>query len=157
MNGTLSDADMDELLTSGVFGHIGYCDGGKPYVMPLAYVFHDNEIYGQTTEGRKIELIRKNPLVCFQVQHERNYEWRSVICWGTLEELDFEHMEHKEAIPIIRLLTDRLGGIQKNVGITIPSFSLNGKAVPLTVDGRKSTLFRILVTERTGRFYRAER
>ncbi|MBI5156344.1 pyridoxamine 5'-phosphate oxidase family protein [Candidatus Peregrinibacteria bacterium] len=156
MHGTLSDADMDELLVSGIFGHLGYCDGNKPYVVPLAYVFHDGVIYGQTTEGRKIDLVRKNPLVCFQVQHERNYEWRSVLCWGTFEEFDFERLEHEEALPILTLLTERLGGIQKNVGIVLPSFSLEGAAAAKTVDGRKSVLFRILVTERTGKFYRAE-
>ncbi len=157
MYGTLSDPEMDELLAAGVFGHLGYCDEGKPYVVPLAYVFHDNVFYGQTTEGRKTELIRKNPLVCFQVQHERNYEWRSVVSWGTFEEFDFEHMEHEEALPILQLLTERLAGIQKNVGIVLPSFSLEGTPAAKTVDGRKSVLFRILVTERTGKFYKAER
>jgi hypothetical protein len=50
---SLSDTEIDALLTSEMFCHLACSEGGKPYVVPMAYVFHKNTIYGQTTEGKK--------------------------------------------------------------------------------------------------------
>ncbi len=82
-----------------------------------------------------------------------------MICWGTFEELDFDKLEKTEAMQVFKLLTERIGSIQKNIGIAIPSFSFSfsAKAAPLTVNSRKSILFRILITEKTGRLYAAEK
>src|SRR4029079_330134 len=118
--------------------------------------FHANVIYGQTTEGKKIEILRKNPLVCFQVQKQEGKTWRSVICWGTFEELDFAKLDKAEAVDVAKLLTEHLGSIQDTVGVAVP-FSFAESAMPLTVNNRRSTLFRILVTEKTGKFYVAEK
>lgn len=155
MERALSVGETDALLQSEVFGHLGCTDGSRPYVLPLAYVFHDNVIYGQTSEGKKTDILRRNPSVCFQVQRQEEDQWRSVMCWGTFEELDFGKLEKGEAAAIVALLTERLSGIQKNVGITIP-FSFADGAAPLVLNKRKSTLFRILVTEKTGKLYAAE-
>jgi nitroimidazol reductase NimA-like FMN-containing flavoprotein (pyridoxamine 5'-phosphate oxidase superfamily) len=153
---SLSDTEIDALLTSEMFCHLACSEGGKPYVVPMAYVFHKNTIYGQTTEGKKVDILRKNPLACFQVEKREEHHWSSAMCWGTFEELDFDALEQSEAKEIYKLLTDRLGGIQETVGITIPSFSFSGKAAPLMVHNRKSTLFRIVITEKMGKFYAME-
>lgn len=152
MQGILSESEMNALLSSEVFGHLGCCDNTKPYIVPMAYVYHNNVLYGQTTEGRKVELLRRNPIVCFQVEQLKDKQWKSVICHGTFEEMDFEELKKPEAIELVKLLTERIGGIQENVGITVP-FSFSKSAKPLTANEKKSTLFRILVTEKTGRFY----
>ncbi len=149
MQRTLSDDEIDAVLTSEVFGHLACIDGQKPYIVPLAYVFYGNAIYGQTTEGRKIEIVRRNPNVCFQVQKQEG-SWKSVLCHGTFEELDFEKLEQTEASMIVELLTMRLGAIQGDVGISV-AFGFSGKAAPLSVNHKASTLFRILLTEKTGR------
>jgi hypothetical protein len=155
MQGTLSEAEMNILLSSEVFGHLGCTDGLKPYVVPMAYVFHDNVLYGQTTEGKKVDILRKNPLVCFQVEGLNERQWKSVLCWGTFEEMDFDELQSPEAMTIVELLTKRIGAIQDNVGIAVP-FSFSGGAKPLTVNEKNSTLFRILLKEKTGRWYEAE-
>lgn len=155
MDRALSEPEIHQVLTSEIFGHLACCDSGKPYVVPLAFVFHGNALYGQTTEGKKIEILRKNPLVCFQVQQRKQREWRSVLCWGTFEEFDFEKLGDKESMVIVGLLTKRLGDIQKDVGITLPRYSFNGEAKALLVNDRRSTLFRIVVTEKTGRCFMA--
>lgn len=157
MEHPLSDREMNALLASEIFGHLACCENGRPYIVPLAYVFHENVIYGQTVEGKKTEILRTNPLVCFQVQKQINEEWKSVMCWGSFEEMDFQKLKTDEAISIVELLTKRLGSIQENVGIAIPRYSFTDKAVPLMTNNRKSTLFRIIVTKKTGRSYRSEK
>lgn len=157
MERMLSDADMNTLLESEIYGHLACSDNGKPYIIPLAYVFHENVLYGQTIEGKKTDILRRNPLVCFQVQQQKEKEWRSVICWGHFEEFSFETLDEVEASMIVELLTNRLGAIQENVGIAVPHYSFTEKATPLPVNNRQSTLFRIVVTERTGKLYEADR
>jgi nitroimidazol reductase NimA-like FMN-containing flavoprotein (pyridoxamine 5'-phosphate oxidase superfamily) len=149
MHKDLSVTDIDSLLESEVFGHLACADGEKPYIVPLAFVFYGNAIYGQTTEGKKIDILRRNPQVCFQVQKQTD-RWQSVMCFGMFEELDFATLDETEASMIVELLTMRLGSIQGDVGVTVP-FSFNGKPQTLTTDQKKSTLFRILITEKTGR------
>ena len=152
MQGSLSSTEMDELLSSEVFGHLGCTDSTKPYIVPMAYVHHENVLYGQTTEGKKVEILRKNPLVCFQVEKQEDRRWQSVICWGIFEELDFAELQKPESMEVVKLLTQRIGAIQENVGIAVP-YSFQGGAQPLSVNEKKSTLFRISISEKTGRFY----
>lgn len=149
MHRPLSAEGIEELLTSQVFGHLACCDAGVPYIVPIAYIYHDNAIYGQTTEGRKTDILRRNPLVCFQVQQHTDC-WRSVLCYGTFEELDFQKLQDNDGTMIVELLTMRLGAIQDDIGITVP-FSFNGHATPLSADDRVSTVFRIVISEKTGR------
>lgn len=146
---------MNALLESEVFGHMASADERKPYIVPMAYVFHDNALYGQTTEGKKVAMLRKNPQVCFQVESVKDHRWKSVVCWGIFEELDFKELQKAEAIEIVELLTRRIGSIQEKIGISVP-FSFAGGALPLKVNEKQSTLFRIAIQEKTGRFYTAE-
>jgi nitroimidazol reductase NimA-like FMN-containing flavoprotein (pyridoxamine 5'-phosphate oxidase superfamily) len=155
MQGELSEQEIDHLLSGEVFGHMGCCENNKPYVVPMAYVFHDQVIYGQTTEGKKVEMLRKNPLVCFQVEALHENRWSSVMCWGTFEEMDFEELQKPVAIEAVQLLTKTIASIQHQVGISIP-YSFAEKAEPMIGNEKKSTLFRVVVHEKTGRFYIAE-
>jgi uncharacterized protein len=149
MTTPLTNAEIDALLSSQQFGHLGCTDESKPYVFPLAYAYHDNVIFGQTTVGAKIEILRKHPKVCFQVQEVTPTSWRSAQCWGHFEEMDFDALEKGEATRIVRILTDHLGAIQEQVGIRIP-FVGKDTVSPALVNGRITTLFRIVVTEKTG-------
>ena len=43
-------------------------DDGKPYMVAMNYGFRENTIYLHAAlEGRKIDILRKNPDVCFMV------------------------------------------------------------------------------------------
>ena len=45
-------------------------DENKPYIVPLSFGYKDNTLYfhGALT-GKKIDLIKKNPNVCFEFDH----------------------------------------------------------------------------------------
>lgn len=151
---TLSDAETDDLLSLETFGHLACYDGKRPYIIPLAYVYHDGVLYGQTTEGKKTDLLRKNPQVCFQVQRQDGNTWRSVMCWGAFEELELERMDRADAKKVSKILSDYIASIQKGVGVSV-KFSFEDKVAPLSVDGRTSTIFRIVVEEKSGRVFAA--
>lgn len=42
-------------------------DGTKPYIVPLCFGYKDNALYFHSSfKGRKIDLLKKNPNVCFE-------------------------------------------------------------------------------------------
>jgi nitroimidazol reductase NimA-like FMN-containing flavoprotein (pyridoxamine 5'-phosphate oxidase superfamily) len=154
MQGILSDRDIDALLSGQSFGHLACSDKGKPYIVPMAYVFHNNALYGQTTEGKKVDILRRNPLVCFQVEDVSGNGWRSAQCWGTFEELDFAALQQPQAVDIVRMLTKHIASIQQRMGVTVP-FGPDGQAA-VDQQGRRATVFRIAIQEKTGRWYAAD-
>jgi hypothetical protein len=88
MLGKLTDKQIDELLYRQVVGRLGCYAEGKVYVVPVTYVFDGENIICHTREGMKLDMMRKNPSVCFETDIMENMaNWQSVICWGTFTEL----------------------------------------------------------------------
>ena len=91
---------------------LAMADGHLPYVVPLSFGVEGDCLYFHSApEGRKIDILRENPHVCFEMdQGSRVVEasaackwgvrYRSVIGFGTAEFLS-EPEEKKEAFQII--------------------------------------------------------
>jgi len=91
MLGQLSPEEMEELLQKNMIGRLGCTDGQLVYVVPVSYLFDNNTLLCHSRDGLKIEMMRRNPNVCFEVDEIRDYNnWRSVIAWGVYEELTEE-------------------------------------------------------------------
>lgn len=83
------------VLEKAMVCRIGMVDDGGPYVVPMSFGLGENCIYlHSSAKGRKAEALRKNPLVCFEmeadvavVEAEKPCDWtmrfRSVIGTGT--------------------------------------------------------------------------
>jgi nitroimidazol reductase NimA-like FMN-containing flavoprotein (pyridoxamine 5'-phosphate oxidase superfamily) len=88
MLGELDSQKMKALLASQSLGRLACCKDRKPYIIPVTYAFDGDFIYGQSNEGMKLNMMRKNPHVCFEVDQMLNMRnWQSVIAYGTFEEL----------------------------------------------------------------------
>ena len=86
--GELNDIQMDNLLLGQVVGRLACCDGRNPYIVPVTYAYNGKYIIGQLLEGKKLDILRKNPNVCFEVDLMLDLaNWKSVIAKGTFEEL----------------------------------------------------------------------
>lgn len=60
--------EMEEVLKRAEVGRIALCDGSAPYIVPLNFIYHDGKIaFHCSLEGKKTELIKKNPNCCFEV------------------------------------------------------------------------------------------
>jgi len=92
----MSDDEIRSLLTKIEYGHLGCCRHGRPYVLPIHYVYVEPDIYIYTTRGMKTEFITANPEVCLQVEEVQNpSHWRSVIFTGRAQLLsDPEERKH---------------------------------------------------------------
>ncbi|WP_458718932.1 pyridoxamine 5'-phosphate oxidase family protein [Candidatus Nitrosocosmicus sp. R] len=88
MWGDLDKSQIDDLLKSELIGRVGCFDGNKVYVVPITYAYDNGYIYGHTKDGLKIQMIRNNPNVCFEIDWMKDMNnWKSVIAYGTFEEL----------------------------------------------------------------------
>jgi len=86
--GELNDNQVEDVLKSQVIGRIGCHVEGITYVVPVTYVYDGIHIYAHSAKGMKIDMMRKNPEVCFEVDTMQNIaNWRSVIAWGKFEEI----------------------------------------------------------------------
>jgi uncharacterized protein len=146
MLGTLTETQMNNLLTMQAVGRIGYSDGRKSYITPVTYAFDGIYIYGQTNEGLKLEVMRRNPFVCFEVDSMVNMaNWESVIIWGYFEELeDKEEIKAREYLynSILDLLTSS----------TVHLHEHSSTHDTNETNRIKRIMYRIRITEKTGRF-----
>ncbi len=142
----LNQNQIEELLSKQLIGRIGCHAEGITYVVPISYAYHQDFIYAHTYEGMKMEVMRKNPEVCFEVDDTQDTSnWKSVIAWGTFEELH-DPAERDEALQV---LNNRILPLNSSVTTHLGSgwpFTYNEKG---GVDG---IFFRIRLQNKTGRF-----
>jgi uncharacterized protein len=139
----LTEVQIDQVLLAEVVGRIGCHADGKTYVVPIAFVYDGQHIYGHTGDGMKLRMLRANPDVCFEVDHvESLTSWQSVIAWGRFEEL-----HGAEADQAVRLLAERIRPLVGDGERQLADASARGE----TTDEQWPVVYRIRLTERTGR------
>lgn len=145
MRANLNDIQIDDLLLSQSIGHLGFTKDNKPNVLPITFLYADGYIYSQTWPGQKLSIMRNNPLVCFEVyRHTDMFNWQSAVVWGIFEELN-EEEAMKARTPLFEHIFQ----------LMTPSAIHKHEHAPETIvdDNRyKPILFRIKITEKTGRF-----
>jgi len=134
----ITRAEADEFLRSQVVGRVGCHAGGRTYVVPVMYVWEDGCAYVQSIEGRKIEMMRANSEVCFEVDEydAGSGSWRSVIVEGEYEELDSTAAERVLALLVERFGRSREVGERRSahtpVAFRIRARSVTGRRVQRT-------------------------
>ena len=84
----LSKAESLDLVARTRLGRLGCSQGLQPYVVPFFFAYRDRHLYSFSTVGKKIDWMRKNPLVCVQTDEILSpQEWKSVVIFGAYEEL----------------------------------------------------------------------
>jgi nitroimidazol reductase NimA-like FMN-containing flavoprotein (pyridoxamine 5'-phosphate oxidase superfamily) len=147
MLGVLNDTQIKNLLSSQVVGRLACTDGSQPYIVPVTYSYDGKYIYGQTNEGLKLDILRSNSNVCFEVDAMTDMRnWQSVVVYGIFEELVGDEANEAKDIFFNRVLP------------LMTSYTLHpyGHEVNnATVDDSnrvKNVMYRILITRITGRF-----
>ncbi|HRO43648.1 MAG TPA: pyridoxamine 5'-phosphate oxidase family protein [Flavipsychrobacter sp.] len=87
----LTQEEMEEMLRNNMIGRLGCNDGERTYVVPISYVYENGALLCHSHDGMKIQMMRRNPFVCFEIDEVRDFNnWRSVIAWGVYQELTEE-------------------------------------------------------------------
>lgn len=125
---------VEELLGAAIVGRIACCahgavGDGRPYLVPLAYGYDGEAVYAHSGPGRKLDLMRAEPRVTFEVdQAEAPDRWRSVIAEGEFEEI---------SEPDLRLRALRV---------------IYPEPTEIPELGSQTVVFRIRLTARSGRY-----
>ena len=85
----LDEKAARKLLKEQKFGHLGcVLESGEPYVVPVNYLYKDDEIYIHCLPGQKLDALRANGKVCLQVEKiEKSCRWKSAIAFGEFQEV----------------------------------------------------------------------
>jgi nitroimidazol reductase NimA-like FMN-containing flavoprotein (pyridoxamine 5'-phosphate oxidase superfamily) len=146
MLGKLNNAEIEEVLQKQIVGRIGCHADDHTYVVPISYVYDGKYIYAHTKDGLKMDIMRKNPSVCFEVDSFVNLaNWRSVIAQGTFEEITNDE-ELKYAVKVLLLRHFPI------ISIQTVQLSPHWPFEPPDINSIKGLVFRIKLKERTGRF-----
>ena len=103
---------IEQILAGAEICRIAMIDGDVPYMLPFNYGYRDQCIYIHSAPaGKKIELLKKNSMVCFEIEQtariipkEKACKWatlyRSVVGYGQIEIID-DVEGKKEGLAII--------------------------------------------------------
>jgi hypothetical protein len=131
----MSPGEIKEFVLEQKVGRVGCHAEGETYVVPVIFAWHDDCFYVYTTEGKKIEMMRANEQICFEVdEYLAGGRWRSVIVQGSYEELRGE-----EAGRALEIISERFPSSSPRAGDDDRSA------------GRVPVAFLIRVREITGR------
>ena len=146
MLGQLNNAQSDEMLHREQVGRIGCYADDAVYVVPVSYAYDGACIYAHSREGKKVEMMRKNPKICFEIDSMENLaNWRGVILWGRYEELS----DPKEQERGMQLLMDRFAPMISSE----TAHPHQGMQAPgMEEKKHKAVVFQIVIEERSGRF-----
>lgn len=152
MLGELDNNMLEELLKSELLGRIGCHADGITYIVPVHYVYEAPYVYAHSADGMKVSLMRKNPQVCFEVDHVKDFfNWQSVVCWGTFEEIT----GIEESEQAMQKLIDRIEPYLSLVEDAHPSHGIANMASEIGT-GKELVLYRIKLNKTTGRFEKRE-
>jgi hypothetical protein len=144
--GELSEQEIDAVLRAETLGRIGCHARDMTYVVPVSYVYDGYSAYVLSAEGLKLQLMRENPRVCFEVEQIRHWtNWRTVIAWGRFEELEGQEAQEARA-----LLNDRLTPIMAFEA----KLAESDRPLAPGVAERTLKMCRIRLDQRSGRFER---
>lgn len=146
MLGELDDTQIRNILTSQVVGRLACTDGKQPYIVPVTFTYDGEYIYGQSNEGTKLNILRKNKNVCFEVDVMTDMRnWQSVIIYGKFEELKGEQSKAARDILFGRIFSL----------MTSSTVHTHGHDAPGELDDTnrvKYVMYRIKIQKITGRF-----
>ena len=136
-----------DILSNNYIGRLAYICKGEPFVVPITYYYcHDNKsIISYSAKGHKIEAMRINRMVSFEVDEIISVNrWRSVLVHGLFEELhqiDAKYRLHEFSEGVKKIIEK----IEKKNPQFIGEFSskLEGQGMPV--------VYRINIREITGK------
>ena len=145
----LTSEQIEDVLRKHILGRIGCCDGSKEYVVPVNYVYDGQYIIAHSPEGMKIQMMRKNPNVCFEVDEVKDItHWQSVIVWGTYQEFTTE----RDRYHAMQLFADKMLHMKARSNNNAASNTVQSIHMISAIEKAKPVIYRIIPLEKTGRF-----
>lgn len=77
-------AEIESIIRASTICRLALVDGDRPYIVPLSFGYRDGILYFHSAhEGKKIDLLRRNPSVCFEFDLDCRVVRSGDVCnWG---------------------------------------------------------------------------
>ena len=102
----MASEEIDQFLMCARIGRLGMVLGNEPYVVPVGFAYADGKVFFHTCcKGLKMEILRKNRNVCFEVDEALSDATmsKSVIIFGKAEIIE----DKLKMIPYLQKLIDK--------------------------------------------------
>jgi hypothetical protein len=101
---------LESIINEANVCRLALCEGGMPYMVPLCFGYEKGVLYFHSAvEGRKLEIIHKNPRVCFEIDIDWelvrsgdrcSLKYKSVIGFGNASFIE-ESKDKRNALDLI--------------------------------------------------------
>ncbi len=137
---------IEEILSNSVICRLGIITDDVPYIVPVNYGYKDNIIYIHSApEGRKIDLLKKNKRVSFEIECDNEIirtgescdcttKFRSLMGTGTVEIVT----DYDEKIEGLDILMKQHGKHENSYNNKLVDFALVLKLMIEDVTGKQS-------------------
>lgn len=77
---------LEDILKKATIIRLAMVDNGMPYLLPFNFGYRESSIYIHSAPaGKKIDVLRQNPAVCFEVEDETATVEGDIACrWSTM-------------------------------------------------------------------------
>jgi nitroimidazol reductase NimA-like FMN-containing flavoprotein (pyridoxamine 5'-phosphate oxidase superfamily) len=77
-------SEIDDIIEHAQVARLGMVDGDRPYVVPMCFGYDGANLYVHCAlDGMKVDILKKNPNVCFEIETGVALEAGKAACdWG---------------------------------------------------------------------------
>ena len=147
MVGHLTEEQIITVLKENALGRLGCSDSTQTYIVPINYYYDGEAIVMHSEVGLKINMMRQNPKVCFEVDELSDFtNWKSVVIFGRYQEIEGED-ERRE---VMDAFVNSMMRIKLSETALLPEMHkerLHPRTGPL-----ETVIFKILIDKMTGRY-----
>lgn len=138
-------AALEIILKKAKICRLAMCNGTTPYIVPMNFGYKEGILYFHSaTEGKKLDILRENPLACFEAEADVEIVAGREVCNWSMKYLTvIGHGEavfiesQKEKAEALGVIVEKYAGRQ---GFEFPEAALN-----------KVVVFKIKIQEMTGK------
>jgi len=79
-----SREEIESVIQKAPVCRLGMADENRPYIVPLSFGYRDGSLFFHSAkEGKKLDILRKNNKVCFEIDTEHEIVESEKACkWG---------------------------------------------------------------------------
>ena len=143
----ISALECIKILSNNYIGYLAYLHQKQSFVVPITYYYDkdDNSIISYSGEGQKIDAMRKNKQVSFEVTEIKSINnWQSILVQGIYNELEgstAKYYLHEFAKGVKKLISEK----DKDAVKFISEFSSK------ITSGKIPVVYRIQITDIIGK------
>lgn len=137
-------AVIEQIIKQSRVCRLAMVDQDKPYVIPMSFGYDGSYIYFHSAlEGRKIEVLKKNPQVCFEFDEVMKLVKNKDACkWG----MAFKSVIGEGNAVFVEDITQKAQGL----GVIMAQYSKKSFEFPRE-SLEKTALIKVVITQITGK------